>query len=991
MSLENLASVKKKLQTLGISTLTPGLSQDDRFEELLYRLESTHNNKAKQDFNETQTQTQTSNHFQNLEFSEIRSRLIALGESTNTLGLTGEDRKKELLNRLIRSICGLETQDNLKLHKQEVIPNEIPNEVSSPSYYTIEMPVENEYKRPISSPPPLMNSSNNNDTEFISIPSADYISEMKNDLKRLMNKRALVVASRLSGPTQDSTLKDLHSHLQTVEAEYNRIKLQKQKSSSVKSEKASSKLVENALLIGIEKLLSKLDSIKTETKEQLRLHRQLIRDEEDANTEYGVGAEDKLKSSLNTANKDNTRGRVKKKIEELKALGNDIDKQYFKPKGKSSISIAPKSFHESALAYFPEELVSSFNDTEIHVSRNNKINNNKINNYDDIKQTTNKYSSSTGIVNVNRKGKEGNIHSSSYSNFDEDWTYGDDEEGEDDDDHRQGNTDIGIIDKEAKHSVDGRHTSTGTAGVDMYSSEIDIAASSQTRKKNTGGNLVSLLARLEEEEKLFAANITAQDKDRDKDKDNYRGTSDALQAQSKQIANRCSPPKSSSSHCNDDGPTTIISPMKAPKDNSCDVNYSLVDNDNDNDNSEDEEDNEEQYKSPQSPANTFWSPGPSAGPNPAESKSPLDESAGAIPMEEYVLASAVASNDEYCNTGTGHGPIGVSPIKAARMPGRPRSSSRYSESDEDSESDGRDNDEDRTGDEDVQIRTLLEHAKVLEGLNDIPSAELMYTRALELDPIRVHTLNKYAVFLHAKKGELPRAEALFIRGLQICLPKFSKVIDKIIKSTDHMDMGDHQDKAALYNDPLNLSEGLDIDFSHQFDKPTVKVRNIVNLILDFAKFLSRAKGDIESATRLYRKAVELSPDSGRVLATVAHFLCQEGGNPSESVHLFSEAIIAEPRNSLILMRFAKLLRRIGQLGKSELMYIAALKYSEGQKKMHSMAICNYAVFLYQFRKNIQKASELFNFGLERYPKHKGLLKNFATLVKSQNRLRSESK
>ena len=67
-------------------------------------------------------------------------------------------------------------------------------------------------------------------------------------------------------------------------------------------------------------------------------------------------------------------------------------------------------------------------------------------------------------------------------------------------------------------------------------------------------------------------------------------------------------------------------------------------------------------------------------------------------------------------------------------------------------------------------------------LDDIPAADSMYTRALELDPLNIHTLNKYAVFLHHKRGELVRAEAFFVRALQSSMPNFSKSIEKSIKA-----------------------------------------------------------------------------------------------------------------------------------------------------------------------------------------------------------------
>ena len=41
-----------------------------------------------------------------------------------------------------------------------------------------------------------------------------------------------------------------------------------------------------------------------------------------------------------------------------------------------------------------------------------------------------------------------------------------------------------------------------------------------------------------------------------------------------------------------------------------------------------------------------------------------------------------------------------------------------------------------------------------------------------MDPLDIKTVNKFAVFLHKKRGELARAEAFFLRGMQVCMPGF---------------------------------------------------------------------------------------------------------------------------------------------------------------------------------------------------------------------------
>ena len=101
-----------------------------------------------------------------------------------------------------------------------------------------------------------------------------------------------------------------------------------------------------------------------------------------------------------------------------------------------------------------------------------------------------------------------------------------------------------------------------------------------------------------------------------------------------------------------------------------------------------------------------------------------------------------------------------------------------------------------------------------------------------------------------------------------------------------------------------------------------------------------------------------------MLATVAYFLGQEGGNLEESLNLFADAIKVDPHNSLYMMRYARLLRKAGKVGQAELMYKAALKHSERNNRLHPMALCNYATFLFQIRKNFDAANELFDYGLK---------------------------
>lgn len=114
----NINDLKKQLQNLGVSTSTPGLVGEDRFEELSFRLESSQKVKTGKAEPSTQSSTESSDTFvvpslSQLSIGEIRSRLTALGESTATPGVTGEERRTALMRRLIDAVCVNDEDSNI--------------------------------------------------------------------------------------------------------------------------------------------------------------------------------------------------------------------------------------------------------------------------------------------------------------------------------------------------------------------------------------------------------------------------------------------------------------------------------------------------------------------------------------------------------------------------------------------------------------------------------------------------------------------------------------------------------------------------------------------------------------------------------------------------------------------------------------------------------------------------------------------------------------
>ena len=128
--------------------------------------------------------------------------------------------------------------------------------------------------------------------------------------------------------------------------------------------------------------------------------------------------------------------------------------------------------------------------------------------------------------------------------------------------------------------------------------------------------------------------------------------------------------------------------------------------------------------------------------------------------------------------------------------------------------------------------------------------------------------------------------------------------------------------------------------------------------------------------------MELAPDSAKVLGDVAHFLSEEGFEVSLAIELFARCIRINPSNVLTTMRYAKLLKKVGKYNEAELLYKVSVVKSLDDKKMEPTAHCNYATFLCKVRKNMNMSYENFKVGLEKYPSHKGLLKNFDIFLRS---------
>ena len=321
----------------------------------------------------------------------------------------------------------------------------------------------------------------------------------------------------------------------------------------------------------------------------------------------------------------------------------------------------------------------------------------------------------------------------------------------------------------------------------------------------------------------------------------------------------------------------------------------------------------------------------------------------------------------------------------------------------------------------TQIRELLKHASVLEGHNELEKAESLYEKALLLGPTDLKVLDSFAVFLHKKKGEISRAESFFRRAVQVYAPQLMMDLKiGVSKGARPPLESPIQSPNSASSSPIAKSP---MDPWEEKGSRT-SVASVIRLLLNYAAFINRGKGDVEGAFIIYRRAYRIDATNAKVLAHFAHFLAEEGGDfinsPSknatnernrsfttlEAERLFSLALKSNPGDPLIALWYAKLLKKDRKFGQSELMYKVAYESCISLRKlrekhaidlpdgavMHNYtrsksarveaaAICNYATFIHRVRKDVDRAKLLFVDGITRFPTHKGMIKSISSFLK----------
>ena len=138
--------------------------------------------------------------------------------------------------------------------------------------------------------------------------------ELKREVKRLQNLRAAEFAARVSGPGQDSRLREgvrLATKIGTEQARLRELRRT--------SRYGSSPMVSGGTVMAVDDLIAVLEQLREEAAARMRQLRQRIREECDAHPEFGLLAEERVSAAVERAPevRPASKGRVRRRVEEL--------------------------------------------------------------------------------------------------------------------------------------------------------------------------------------------------------------------------------------------------------------------------------------------------------------------------------------------------------------------------------------------------------------------------------------------------------------------------------------------------------------------------------------------------------------------------------------------------------------------------------------------------------------------------------------------------
>jgi hypothetical protein len=182
--------------------------------------------------------------------ASVQRELARFAEKTKGSGEKFNDMPSALYRRHLPADDDSDIKPNVKVN---TAPPEVP---------VVEVPTNRKAEGTVGGVVNEENAAKHSSRQFLSDAEAN---QLKKNIKKLQNRRAVAIANLLSGPAQDPTLKQLEKMLIKADTELSRVN-----GLAVKSGKqVSSVIIDNGAMMDCDTLLKKLEQLRLDSKQKV--------------------------------------------------------------------------------------------------------------------------------------------------------------------------------------------------------------------------------------------------------------------------------------------------------------------------------------------------------------------------------------------------------------------------------------------------------------------------------------------------------------------------------------------------------------------------------------------------------------------------------------------------------------------------------------------------------------------------------------------------
>jgi CRP-like cAMP-binding protein/Tfp pilus assembly protein PilF len=344
----------------------------------------------------------------------------------------------------------------------------------------------------------------------------------------------------------------------------------------------------------------------------------------------------------------------------------------------------------------------------------------------------------------------------------------------------------------------------------------------------------------------------------------------------------------------------------------------------------------------------------------------------------------------------------------------------------------------------THVQAAINYGSLLARQGSFDDAERLLRRAIESDSANTAALSAYGAFLLSARRDAYRAETMFAKACSLpsadatALCNYAAVLLRRAKkepAKEEREAVFEKAKAALER-AVGLSEdnpralavaetylghyhwharrnhakarekyeaAVDADGSlveavfslgallHDLDEPDAVVepyfRRVLSLnpnhtetLMRYAMLVHAHRGETDRAHSFFKRAQLSSPQNSDVLTNYAAFVFEAQGDAERANEMLLKAVALDPSNYWALANLGHV-AKFSDTKAADEFYARALEVSTAQGQRSAVILTQYATFLFQFRKENEKAMLLFEEALRLNPEHIGTLQNFSVFLR----------